>query len=74
MQASHRTPLGTVLVSWQRTGENEIEMFISLPAGAHGTLALHGGWECEGGAALLPGNTVSRAVRRAPLNAMRAEN
>ena len=73
-QASHRTPLGTVLVSWQRTGENEIEMFISLPAGAHGTLALHGGWECEGGAALLPGNTVIRAVRRAPLNAMRAEN
>ena len=64
-QASHRTPLGTVLVSWQRTGENEIEMFISLPAGAHGTLALHGGWECEGGAALLPGNTVIKAVRRA---------
>lgn len=73
-QASHRTPLGTVRASWQRTGENEIEMFISLPAGAHGTLALHGGWECEGGAALLPGNTVIRAVRRAPLNAMRAEN
>ena len=62
-QACHRTPLGTVRAGWQRTGGDEIEIFVSLPEGAHGSLMLHGGWECEGNS-LASGNSVWKAVRR----------
>lgn len=46
-EGRHEMPYGTVLSSWQRLNEKEIELFVRLPEGAHGQLVLHDGWRCD---------------------------
>ena len=44
-EAYHDAPDGKIAVKWRRTGDREIELTLTYPAGMHGKIILDKGWE-----------------------------
>lgn len=48
-KAHHETPFGKIESAWQRSGENEICLKVSVPGGMEGKLVAHTGWRFDDG-------------------------